>query len=150
MLPVLPARLVLCPADNPWPLAPSQAHMSRAMASRIIRSSQRSSLVVRGCCPPQPRRELGAGPWATTSREGRSEALQMSRRDNDTVFLLQTSANVACVHSMKLFLYTKRISAAVRQMEGAFGRAEMSGTACVRKHARGKNKIHYCAMEAVW
>lgn len=58
----------------------------------------------------------------------------------------RASANGVCVHSMKLFLYTKRISAAVRQMEGAFGRAEMSGTACVRKHAWGKNKIHYCAM----
>lgn len=56
-----------------------------------------------------------------------------------------TSANGVCVHSMKLFLYTKRISAAVRQMEGAFGCAEMSGTACVRKHAWGMNKIHYCA-----
>lgn len=113
--------------------------------SRPISSSQ-WSFGVRGCCPPQPGREMGAG---HRERHHVKEGVRLYRCPAGTTPQCSCyipSANVVCVHSMKLFLYTKRISAAVRQMEGAFGRAEMSGTACVRKHTRGKNKIHYCAM----
>lgn len=147
MLPVLPAQLVLCPADNPWPLAPSQAHTSRVMAEQANQKQPAKFCGAR--LLPSPAREGGGwvqGAWGTTSRAGRTKHYRCPATTTTQCSRYIPSANVVCVHSMKLFLYTKRTSAAVRQMEGAFGRAEMSGTACVRKHARGKNKIHYCAM----
>lgn len=81
----------------------------------------------------------------------------MSRLDNTAVFLLRPGKEEhehECKQRLSAFneivFYTKRISAAVRQMEGAFGHAEMSSAACIRKHVWGKNKIHYCAMGVVW
>lgn len=132
---------------------PNEPTLGRQGPTGLMRNSQRCS-VAKGRCPPRRGREAGARDHG----EGRQAKEEAKRYRCPAGTTPQCSRYIparkehkrerkfgVCVHSIELFLCTKRISAAARQTEGAFGHAEMSGTACIRKHAWGKNKTRYCA-----